>query len=278
VAKSYSRPNMRNRMGLPASKAIWMAISAVIALAVWQGSVSLFHLPSYVLPQPLAVWHSLVAGLVANPTAKTSYWYQLADTMEATFAGFVIAAFLGLALAAIMSEWRVAHRILFSYVVWFQSLPKVAIAPLFVIWFGYRMESKIAMSATVTLFPILLNALEGFGTVERERIDLMRSLHAGRWQIFWMIKLPSAMPFIFAGLNLGIVYALLGVIISEFLGAQRGIGVIITQLDAVSDTAGVFSILIVLAIASHVLISMMRGLQKRFVFWSVAEHDKVESV
>lgn len=278
MARSLLNRGLDHRLRGTLSNAMWMLVSAVLALVVWQGSVTLFDVPSYVLPQPAAVWHALVAGVTADPTSRASYWYQLSDTLEATLAGFAIAAVSGIALAAIMSESRIAHRILFSYVIWFQSLPKVAIAPLFVIWFGYQMQSKVAMAATVTMFPILLNSLEGFGTVERERLDLMKSLHAGRWQTFWMIKLPTAMPFIFAGLNLGIVYALLGTIIAEFLGAQRGMGVIITQLDAVSDTAGVFSILVVLAIASHILISIMRALQKRFVFWSVSDHDKIETV
>jgi NitT/TauT family transport system permease protein len=247
-----------------------MAGSAALALVLWQAVVSFFSIPSYVLPRPSAVWNALLAGVLADPTSRASFWYQLASTMEATLGGFLIAAVLGVSLAAIMAESRIANRILFSYVVWLQSLPKVAIAPLFVIWFGYEAQSKIAMAATVTMFPILLNSLEGFGTVEADRLELMKSLDAGRWQTFWLIKFPSALPFVFAGLNLGIVYALLGTIIAEFLGAQRGMGVVITQLDAVSDTAGVFAILVILAAASHILISIMRAVQRRVVFWSGA--------
>ena len=108
--------------------------------------------------------------------------------------------------------------------------------------------------------------------VERERLELMMSLDASRWQSFWLIKLPSAAPLIFAGLNLGIVYALLGAIISEFLGAQRGVGVVITQLQSVSDTAGVFALLVVLAVTSYALIEILRALQRYFVFWSGTSH------
>jgi NitT/TauT family transport system permease protein len=186
--------------------------------------------------------------------------------------GFLIAAIIGIALAAVMAEYRVMQRLLFPYVVFLQSIPKIAIAPLFVIWFGYQLETKVAMAATITLFPILLNSLEGFAMVERERLELMMSLDASRWQSFWLIKLPSAAPFIFAGLNLGIVYALLGAIISEFLGAQRGVGVVITQLQSVSDTAGVFALLVVLAVTSYALIEILRALQRYFVFWSGTSH------
>src|ERR1700743_2763186 len=103
-----------------------------------------------------------------------------------------------------MSQSDLLKRILFPYLVGFQSMPKVALAPLFIIWFGYQIESKIAMSATVTIFPVLLNSLEGFTNVERERLELMKSLDASGWQTFRLIRLPTALPFIFAGLNLGI--------------------------------------------------------------------------
>ena len=243
-------------------------LSIFVFLAIWQAAVTGFEIPGYILPAPINVWRALVAGLVIDPTARASFWYQLADTMHATAWGFVVGSASGVALAALMTEFPIIERILLPYIVGFQSMPKVAIAPLFVIWFGYQIESKIAMSVTVTLFPVLLNSLEGFATVERERLELLTSLDASRFQSFWLIKLPSALPFIFAGLNLGIVYALLGTIVAEFIGAQRGMGVIITQLQSVSDTAGVFAVLIILSVAGYVLIAAVRAIQHRFVFWS----------
>jgi NitT/TauT family transport system permease protein len=144
----------------------------------------------------------------------------------------------------------------------------VAIAPLYIIWFGYQIESKIAMSVTLALFPVLLNTLQGFLSVDRDRIDLMRSLNASRLQTFWLIKLPTSLPMIFAGLNLGIVYALLGTLVAEFIGAQRGMGVMVLQLQSVNDTAGVFAILVLLAIVGYLLITAVRMIQNRVVFWS----------
>jgi NitT/TauT family transport system permease protein len=249
----------------------WTVLSAVLALAMWQISVVVFQVPPYVLPKPTAVWAALVSGLTAPLASRASLWWQLEDTLAGTIYGFLIAAVIGIALAALMSEYRVLRRLLFPYVVWMQSLPKIAIAPLFVIWFGYAMQSKVAMATTITLFPVLLNSLEGFAMVEAERLQLMLALDANRWQTFWLVKLPSAMPFIFAGLNLGIVYALLGTLLAEFLGSQRGVGVVITQLESVSDTAGIFAVLVVLAVVSYLLIALMRALQRHFVFWSGSE-------
>jgi NitT/TauT family transport system permease protein len=262
-----SRRYWRGRIASLAS----LTASCVALLLIWQLAVVASGVPSYVLPGPVAVWHALVAGLDVDPTSRLSFLYQLSSTLEATVIGFLIGGALGVALAALMAEFRVVQRAIFPYVVGFQSLPKVAIAPLYVIWFGYQMQPKVAMAATLTLFPVLLNSLQGFASVERDRMELMASLDASRWQSFWLIKLPSASPLIFAGLNLGIVYALLGTIVAEFIGAQRGMGVVVTQLQSTSDTAGVFAVLVVLAVAGYLLIAIMRLLQRRVVFWSGAD-------
>ena len=255
-------PGPRQRAWLPA------AISIGAGILLWQLLVSTMEIPSYVLPRPVAVWNALVSGIWDNPTNRASFWYHLWDTFRATVLGFVIGSALGLVLAALMVESRTVERALFPYIVGFQSLPKVAIAPLYIIWFGYQLESKVAMAATLTLFPVLLNSLQGLASVERERLELMKALKATRWQTFRHIKLPGALPMIFAGLNLAIVYALLGSIVAEFIGSQRGMGVIMTQLQSVSDTAGVFALLILLALVGYLLISVVRLVERRVVFWT----------
>ena len=237
-------------------------------VAIWFATVTFFNIPDYVLPSPTAVLRALIAGLFIDPFDRSSFWYQLASTLQATLWGFAIGSLFGILCAGAMSQSDLLKRILFPYLVGFQSMPKVALAPLFIIWFGFQIESKIAMSATVTFFPVLLNSLEGFTNVERERLELMASLDASGWQTFRLIRLPTALPFIFAGLNLGIVYALLGTIVAEFIGAQRGMGVMITQLQSVSDTAGVFAAIITLSVCGYVLIAVVRALQRRFAFWA----------
>jgi NitT/TauT family transport system permease protein len=242
--------------------------SLVVGFVLWEIAVVFFQMPSYVLPSPRAVLVALADGLAQSPTNRAGFWYHLEDTLEATLAGFVIGSTLGLVLAGAMAEFRPIERLLFPYIAAIQSLPKVAIAPLYVIWFGYQIESKIAMAATLALFPVLLNALQGFLSVDRDRLELMASLDASRWQAFWLVKLPASLPLIFAGLNLGIVYALLGALVAEFIGAQRGMGVMVMQLQSVNDTAGVFAVLVVLAVVGYLLIASMRFIQHRVVFWS----------
>lgn len=258
----------RKRLKNFATDALSLLTSVALVLVLWEVLVNFYHLPSYVLPAPKAVVAALMDGLAQSPTNRAGFWYHLGDTLAATLAGFGIGGVLGLILAAVMAEFRVAERILFPYVAAIQSLPKVAIAPLYIIWFGYQIESKIAMSVTLALFPVLLNTLQGFLSVDRDRLDLMSSLNASRLQKFWLIKLPTSLPMIFAGLNLGIVYALLGALVAEFIGAQRGMGVMVLQLQSVNDTAGVFAILVLLAIVGYLLIASVRMVQSRVVFWS----------
>jgi NitT/TauT family transport system permease protein len=242
-------------------------VSVVAAITIWELAVDAFQIPAYVLPRPAAVWHALVAGLYDDPSNAASFWYHLEATLQGTVLGFFFGSTIGIVLAALMAEFRFFQRLVFPYIVGLQSLPKVAIAPLYVIWFGYQIESKVAMSATLALFPVLLNSLQGFTSTEHDRLELLASLDASRWQTFWHMKLPSALPLVFAGLNLGIVYALLGAIVSEFIGAQRGMGVVVTQLQTVADTAGVFAALVVLAATGYVLIACLRALHRRLVFW-----------
>lgn len=258
----------RKRIKIFVGTAVSLVASAVLLILIWEALVNVYHMPSYVLPAPGDVVAALLDGLDESPTSRASFWYHLADTLTATMAGFGIAIGLGLVIAATMAEFRAVERMFFPYVAAIQSLPKVAIAPLYIIWFGYQIQSKIAMSATLALFPILLNTLQGLTSVDRDRLELMASLDASRLQMFWLIKLPSALPMIFAGLNLGIVYALLGALVDEFIGAQRGMGVMILQLQSVSDTAGVFAVLVILAVVGYLLISIMRMIQRRVVFWS----------
>jgi NitT/TauT family transport system permease protein len=248
--------------------ALTVVLSLASGLVLWEVLVKSFQIPAYVLPDPMAVLRALSAGLIDSPFRRTSFWYHLGDTLFATVLGFGIGAALGIFLAALMAEFRTVERAVFPYVAALQSLPKVAIAPLYIIWFGYQIESKIAMAATLALFPILLNSLQGFLTVDRDRLELVGSLDASRWQTFRYIKLPASLPIIFAGLNLGIVYGLLGALVAEFIGGQRGMGVLVLQLQSVNDTAGVFAVLVVLAVVGYLLLNIMRAIQRTVVFWS----------
>ncbi len=244
-----------------------VAMFALLVL-IWYAVVKLFKVAPYILPLPGDVLNALWAGLAVPLDSKTGFYLPLWGTLSNAAMGFVIGAAFGILFGSLMAEFRSVETALMPYAFALQSLPKVAIAPLIVIWFGFGDGSKVAMSALLTFFPVLVNTFTGMRATEPERIDLMRAMSASRFEAYRLLKLPSAAPFIFAGLDMGVVYALLGAIVAEFLGAQQGMGVVITQLQTVSDVAGVFATLVVLGVVGVVLHVGMRRIERGVVHWS----------
>jgi NitT/TauT family transport system permease protein len=250
------------------NKALLTIAGVVILIALWQVTVIGLKVPSYILPPPAQVLTALWSGIGVPWDSRTGYYLPLASTFANAGWGFLIGAVLGLALGSLMAEFRPVETVLMPYAFALQSLPKVAIAPLIVIWCGFGDGSKIAMAALLTFFPMMVNTFTGIRTTEPERIDLMRALSASRLETYLVVKLPSAAPYIFAGLDMGVVYALLGTLVAEFLGAQQGIGVTITQAQAVTDVAGVFAALILLGIAGVLLHLTIRAIERRVIHWA----------
>lgn len=242
-------------------------VGLVILFAGWSLAVRYLDVPSYILPSPAAVWNALWSGIAVNPASPLGYYLPLWGTLKNAAIGLVIGSGLGLTLGSLMAESRLIEKLVMPYAFALQSLPKVAIAPLVVIWFGFGDGSKIAISALLAFFPMLINSFTGLRAVEPERIDLMRSLSASRFETYRIVKLPNAAPYIFAGLDMAVVYALLGTIVAEFLGAQQGMGVVITQAQAVTDVAGVFAALVILGAMGILLHGIVRGVERRVVHW-----------
>jgi NitT/TauT family transport system permease protein len=160
------------------------------------------------------------------------------------------------------------ERALLPYLVGLQALPKVALAPLLVVWLGFGLGSKIAIATVIAFFPVLINSMIGFSTVEPEKMELMRSLVASEWQIFRIVRFPNALPFIFAGLNVAIVFSITGALVGEFVGAKRGLGMLLLQFNFNMDIGGMFAVLIVLALMGTILHGLVRALHRRLIFWS----------
>jgi len=242
-------------------------IGLVVLFGIWTLAVSALKVPSYILPAPAAVARALWSGLAVDPASPLGYYLPLWGTLRNATIGLAVGCGLGLGLGSLMAESRVVEKLLMPYAFALQSLPKVAIAPLVVIWFGFGDGSKIAIAALLSFFPLLINSFTGLRAVEAERIDLMRSLSASRLETYRIVKLPYAAPYIFAGLDMAVVYALLGTIVAEFLGAQQGMGVVITQAQAVTDVAGVFAALVILGAMGILLHGLVRAAERRVVHW-----------
>ncbi|TAN27448.1 MAG: ABC transporter permease [Castellaniella sp.] len=240
----------------------------VVLVSVWSLSVSVLGIPSYILPAPSAVVHALWSGLAVSPDSPMGYYQPLWSTFSNAALGFLIGTGTGLVLGSAMAESRTVERLIMPYAFALQSLPKVAITPLIVVWLGFGDGSKIATAALLAFFPILINSFTGLRSVDPEKIDLMHSLRATRMETYRIVKLPNAAPYLFAGLDMAVVYALLGTIVAEFLGAQQGMGVVITQAQAVTDIAGVFAALIILGAMGVSLHVTVRAIEKRVVHWA----------
>src|SRR5262249_24083059 len=157
-----------------------------------------------------------------------------------------------------------------------QTLPKVAVAPLILIWVGLGIEGKVLIAATVSFFPMLVNTIVGLRCAPQNEIDLMRSLSASRWKIFRYVQLPEALPFIFAGLNIGLVLSVLRAIVGEFVGAKSGLGYLILQMNFNMDVSGIFAALVLLGVMGIVLNWLAQFLRRKVVFWkseSGVQHD-----
>ncbi len=240
----------------------------VIVLILWEGSIAVFGVSNLIFPRPVDVFKSLYLGVVSG-----EYLLHFGVTLFEILAGFAIGSVLGFLLGALIGQVRVLETVLYPYVVAFQAIPKVAIAPLFVVWFGFGMSSKVVITATVVFFPLLANTILGLRSAAHEQIDLMTAFTASRWQVFTIVRLPHALPYVFGGLDIGIVLAVIGAIVGEFVGAQAGLGYLILQRNFSMDTAGVFAILIVLALIGICLHSVMKFIARKCIFWAESITD-----
>jgi NitT/TauT family transport system permease protein len=246
----------------------------VIIIALWEWGVPYFQVPNWVLPTPSAIVTALWRGLDAGIFERGGYWLHTGVTVFEVLIGFFIGSTVGLILGTIISQFRILEATLRIYLIAIQSLPKIALAPIIVLWFGFGLTSKIVIICLLTFFPLLINSMAGFKAVDTERLELMRALGANPWQIFWKVRLPSALPYIFAGLDMAAVFAVVGAIVGEFVGAQRGLGTLILSMNAQMDIAGTFSVFIILALVGVLLHQSLRIVERKLLFWS-GEHTRM---
>ncbi len=242
------------------------------SVATWEAAVRLLEVPVFIVPPPskvvIALWRGFASGL---------YLTHLYYTMAETILGFLLGSLLGFSLGTAVAMNRYVEYFFYPYIVMFQSLPKVALAPLIVIWFGLGITSKIVNAALVAFFPLLVNTMVGLRSADEDRVNLMRSLAASERQIFWMLRLPNALPFVMAGLDVAMIFALIGAIVGEFVGSREGLGMLIQSMNFTMDVSGQFSILIILSVIGLVLNRCILLIRRRVLFWDPSEKEKAES-
>ena len=249
----------------PASFLLRLVLIAA-TLAVWEALVLLLAIPAFILPAPTSIFMALYRGF-ASSLYVDHMWITLAETLM----GFVLGTVLAFALGIAVALSRRVEYFLYPFILMFQAMPKVALAPLIVIWFGLGLTSKVVSAALVAFFPLMVNTIVGLRSAEEDRINLMRSLAATRGQIFWMLQLPNALPYIFAGLEIAMIFALIGAIVAEFVGAHAGLGMLMQSMNFNMDVAGQFSVLLILSVVGLLLNFIVNEVRRRVLFWDPSQ-------
>jgi NitT/TauT family transport system permease protein len=236
-------------------------VTIAVLTLVWELVVRVFNVPLFLFPPPSLVFADLVQRweLYAQHT-----WVTLYETLI----GFVLAVVLGIGAGILIVYSRWLQSILYPIVVVLQIVPKVAIAPLLLIWLGYGLQSKVVVALLVAFFPIVVTTVTGLRAVEQDLLDLVRVLRGSRWQEFTRVRFPSALPFIFSGLKVAITLAVIGAIIGEFVGSDRGLGYLILINMSQANTPLAFGAIAVLALMSILLFYGMEMLERIVVPWA----------
>jgi NitT/TauT family transport system permease protein len=238
---------------------------AFFVLAGWQIAVTVAKIPPVILPSPV----SIVAFIVSRYDILLIN--AIPTTLEST-AGFLLATTLGVLLAIIITYSQSAREALYPNLIFFQLIPKIALAPLFIIWLGVGSQSRIAFSVFIAFFPVVIATTAGFMNVDKSMLRLCRSLTATEWQVFTNIRFPSALPYIFSGMKIAVTLAIIGVIIGEFITAQAGLGYLIIFATARADTEVSMAAIVVLCICGlglYGLVALGEWIANRF-YWADA--------
>lgn len=240
----------------------------IVLIGCWELAVHVFKVQQMILPKPSQVISSLTEGFRLGMFQK-----HLAVTGKEVVIGYVLGVSFGIGIGVPIALSRTFEVMVYPYLLALQTMPKIALAPLMMIWVGFGIESKILITMIVAIFPVLVNVIVGLRAVESDRIALIRSLKGGVWHELIWVRLPSAAPYIFAGMKTAVVLALLGAIAAEFVGAEAGLGYLMSQLMFKLDTPGVFAILIILSAIGVSLYLLADWAHRKIVFWDANAMD-----
>lgn len=255
------KASQKTESGASRDTLLVLAVS-LAGLLTWELVVRWMQVPQFILPAPLTI-----AQRVAQDFLSGLIFPHFLQTLVEVLGGFLLAAVIGIGLGTLVALVRIVERLVYPFVLALQTVPKVAVAPLFIIWFGFGIEPKIVTSAVIAFFPILVNVIAGLKATDPRRLLLMRALKANRWTTFCKVQLPGMLPYLFAGLEVGIIFAVIGAIVGEFIGASLGLGSLVIQRQASVDVAGVFSVLFYLSFMGVALNLTLRWVARRWVFW-----------
>lgn len=239
---------------------IYPLITLVAVIALWYAAVYLFNVPSYLLPLPTEVLDRIISdfGFLLKHSWVTTY---------VTLAGFFLSILIGIPLAFAIVSSRIIDKSLMPWLVLSQTFPKVALAPLIVVWFGLGIFPKVLVTFLVAFFPIVISTVVGLRSMENEMIELAESMRATRMQKFWNFRMPLALPSIFSGIKVSVAFSVVGAVIAEWVGASSGLGYLLLRANANLDTSLLFAVLVCLTVIGVVLYYAVEFVERISIPW-----------
>src|SRR5687767_10518737 len=240
----------------------------VLTIVLWDITVRVFKIPPYLIPKPYDV-------ILTFWTDGAELLRQAVPTTIATVCGFLLSALFGIPTAMLIANSRTVESYVYPLLVFSQSIPKVAIAPLFVVWFGFGIIPKVISAFLLGFFPVVVSAVQGFKSVDPDMVDLARAMQGSRFRVFCAVNLPHAMPAIFSGLKVSITLAVVGAVVGEFVGSNSGIGYVLQRSIGTFDLPTMFAALVILALLGVVLFWVVDRIERLVIPWHVSQREDI---
>jgi len=257
--------NIRRLVTSPGLRPFWLVVMLVV---LWDLLIRVFKIPPYLIPNPLSVAAELV-------DKKPMLWRETLPTLYATLGGFALSAVVGVPIAMWIAYSRVVESFVYPLLVFSQSIPKVAIAPLFVVWFGFGLVPKVIAAFLLGFFPVVVATVQGFKSVEGDVIDLARSMGANPLAIFLKFRLPHALPAIFSGLKVSVTLAVVGAVVGEFVGSNSGLGYVLQKANGTFDLPLMFAALVILSMIGVLLFLVLELIERWLMPWHASQRPDV---
>jgi len=240
----------------------------IFIVVAWDLAIRIFKIPAYQIPAPADV----VAVLWSDwPELLQQAW----PTTYATLCGFLLSALFGIPIAMLIAGSKTVESYIYPLLVFSQSVPKVAIAPLFVVWFGFGIIPKVIAAFLLGFFPVVVSAVQGFKSVDLDMVDLARAMQGSRFQVFCAVNLPHALPAIFSGLKVSVTLAVVGAVVGEFVGSNSGIGYVMQRSIGTFDLPTMFAALVILALLGVILFWIVDRIERLVLPWHVSQREEI---
>lgn len=250
-----------SRAATLAANLVFPVLTFGTLLILWEILPRVLEVPAYILPVPSA----FLAKLWQE---QALIWTHTIVTLQEVVYGFIAGVLISVPLALVIVSNRMIERIVYPLVLFFQLVPKIAVAPLFVVWFGFGMFPKVFFTFMLCFFPVLVSSMTGFRSLDPRVLQITRSMGASSWQTFRFIRLPTAMPAIFSGMKVSVVLATTGAIVAEFVGANSGLGYLLLQATTFLDMPLIFAVLVALCALGLIFSYVVNSLEKFVMPWN----------